>query len=332
MKIKRYVLIEDIYSAFSHMRRRDSIKMSLGFKKISDEYGQTVKKILSKSLGKNFKVELYSTSEIDRIVTGAVTAALDQHKEAMCVCVDRSLLFELEFAPKYKSRFFRFQICRTNNDVRVPRHNAPSFAKQIKILKKQIQKNGTKEIIIVDTGIFSGRTIQILLDILERNKLSATTTHIITYLSRTKLKRKFNGIKATVLMKHKEIFEWVDLLDFTPLGGKILNKTHKNSVAEAVPYLFPWSNDEGASLHLQPRFLSTSKKLIEAFMSVVEYHDRHSKSGPIIIAHLLNGGFTAPNNKSRSIKYKKTTHLSKYLKTIITTSFSEPEVLQTHRI
>ena len=313
MKKLRYVLTDDIYSIFSKLQHFNGTEEFPTLSKKANNFAQLVKKILAKSLRDRTTVDLYSKPLIEAQLAGSVIRLLENYKNSLSVCLDRSLLVDLELSPQYNKRFFRFQICRTHNNVKVPRHNTPSFALQIKSLKNKMKKYGVKKLIIVDIGIFSGKTIQSLIELFNKAHIACPITHIVTYLCKPEIKEKFKNIKLITHVQYNDLYEWVDLHDFTPFGGKILLKSRISSQVEAVPCLFPWSDGRGASLHLEPNFFSISKKLIKSFSALVKHHDLQNPQNPMNMQSLINGGFSIPNNSRRAFSYTKNMRLTHYL-------------------
>lgn len=313
MKTKRYVLTEDISWVFSRIRRRNSIASTPIFERAIGNYVKSVTKILSKALGAGVSLKLYSKPEIENEMARTVIDVMMKNERSLCICLDRNLLTGLEKSAKYRSRFFRFQICRNNDNVKVPRHHAPSFEDQIRSLKKMVKKNRINEFIVVDIGMFSGKTVHKLIDILLKKGLKIPITHIVTYVSRSEAEETFQNIRLVNYLEYKDIYEWVDMHDFTPTGGKILKK-NGNSLEEAVPYIFPWSNGKSASLHLSPDFFALSRNLITTFKKLVDKYDLENPSRPLRLLNILKGGFSIPNNKDRTLTYKKDMRVSEYLK------------------
>jgi FMN phosphatase YigB (HAD superfamily) len=313
MKRKRYILTEDIYEVLMQIHDFNSAKVSPRFRQMVQKYIQSVRKIFSKTFSGKMLVKLYSNSDIEKKVGQSTVAILKQNKDMMCVCLDRNLLLRLETSLKYKARFFRFQICRNYNDVKIPRHNSSSFKSQIKSLKNQIKKNNIKKLLLVDLGIFSGKTILKMINIFAQNKLTTPVTHIVVYLSRSETEKKFKDVKLITHLKFMDMYEWVDMRDLTPLGGKIIKHSGKETLVETIPYIFPWSNGKEASLHLEPKLLSVSRQLIEEFKKLIEDYDLCNPDKPMTLSHLIRSGFVIPNNKNRTLSYRKNTRLVNYL-------------------
>jgi len=314
MKSKRYVLTDDVYSLFSQLRHFNASEESpILYKKVGN-FVQLVRKTLESSLLEKTVVQHYSKSKIEEEIAIKVVRLLNLHKNSLCVCLDRDLLHDLEYSPKYRGRFFRFQICRTHTNTKVPRHHSESFAHQIQTLKNKILENNIKELVLVDIGIFSGNTIRSIIELFSRGEIICDIKNIVTYICKPEIKKQFSKAKITSITEHTNLYEWVDLHDFTPFGGKIIPKKRSFHYAEAIPYLFPWSDGSSASLHLEPKFFSISKKLIRAFLSLIEYHDRINPLKHMTMEYLLNSGFSIPNNIQSTIPYSKNMRLVHYLK------------------
>jgi len=313
MNSKRYILTDDIYTLFSQLRHFDATEeFPILYKKVGS-FAQLVRRTLEKSLKVKTIVEHYSKSIIEVELAIKVVRLLNTHKNSLCVCLDRNLLHDLEYSPKYKGRFYRFQICRTYDNVKVPRHHTPSFTHQIEALKNQIIENNIKEIILVDIGIFSGSTIRTIIELFRQGKIVCDIKHIVTYICKPEMKEQFGKIKISSVKEHTNLYEWVDLHDFTPFGGKIIPNKRSLSHAKAIPYLFPWSDGRGASLHLDPKFFLISKKLIRAFISLIQYHDHINPKKKMTMRYMLDNGFSIPSNVHNTIPYNKNMKLSHYL-------------------
>lgn len=278
-----YVITQDTRALFERINQAE---LSGDFLVAVERYFDKLQTIISSSLDSNVALTAYEETDIEKRVSDAVRTELRSDPTTYCICLDRFLLSDV--AEEFPERFFRFSVTRTIDGNKVPRSRDPSFPKQIKNLLQTIPEANTKPAILVDDGIFSGGTVQDMVQMLRSSGTPIKVKSVIGFIGSTD---KQNG--ATILEPVENLYEWVDMRDFTPLGGKTVSTSKNNRIASAAPYLYPWSLGEGASFDTSPTLFTMSRGAILGFQELVRSFEQQY-GRPLRFRELVKAGFTLP--------------------------------------
>lgn len=278
-----YVITQDTRALFERINQAE---LPADFLVAIERYFDALQSIIGPSLDKNVALTAYKEADITKSVSDAVRAELRADPATYCICLDRFLLSDV--ATEFPGRFFRFSVTRTIDGNKVPRSGDFGFTEQMKDLLQTIPEVDSKQAILVDDGIFSGGTIQ---DTLQMFRSSGAPIKVKSVIGFIGSRDKQNG--ATILEPVENLYEWVDIRDFTPLGGKTVSIGRNNRVASAAPYLYPWSLGEGASFDRLPTLFAMSRGAMQAFQELVlSFEQQYGR--PLRFRELVKAGFTLP--------------------------------------
>lgn len=280
-----YVITQDTRAIFERINKGE---LSDDFLVAVERYFDAVQDIILFGYNNTIDVAAYKERDIAKRLTTAVKEELHKDPDVYCICLDRFLLTDIEI--QYPERFFRFSVTRTADGIKVPRSGDSPFAEQIKNLTQTIPNINRKQAILVDDGIFSGGTFQ---DVLRMFQLSRVPVNIKSVIGFIGSKEKQNG--AIILEPIENLYEWVDIRDFSPLGGKTIATSRNNFVASAAPYLYPWTFGEGASFDTSPYMFAISRAMILEFQKLVVSFEQ-SVCNTLRFRDLAKSGFTFPTS------------------------------------
>lgn len=312
-KNPQYVLIQDTKTVFSKIGGNDKIKFNTLFTNAVDDY--LIELVSSFSIAFNGQVNIraYSELEVEKALEDRISNELSVDSNAVCVCLDRFLLNTLEVADSYQQRFFRFHICRSFDDKKIPRQGSMSFLKQLENLSQSIPALDNKHLIIVDDGIFSGGTIKEFLELLSAKGNKALAKKAIAFVCNQENLKKFTLVPLEVVKPIKNLYDWINIRDLSPLGGKILSVSKNNQVCNSIPYLYPWSDGTNASLNMSSQFFVISQKMIQAFRKLVMAYENTNGNKPLTFRKLVKNGFPLPTNFERNIPISLNDSVAEYL-------------------
>lgn len=308
----KYVITQDTRGLFSMVDRSLDVSRNDLFGRSSQNYFSSLGKTLSQILSPHIMVVQYFEEEMESELREKVVPKLLQDDSAVCICLDRFLLNSIEADDTFKDRFFRFSMCRTVDGVRTPRQGGVSFKEQIEELKKRLPDIDNRKVILVDDGLFSGGTVREFVDLASQNGTKLVIDKIIGFIGNDSSSATQAMPAVEVIKPVSDLYDWIDIRDFTPLGGKKFAASRTNQVASTVPYLFPWSDGASASLDLSPGFFTASIEMIEAFKRLVESYEQSTNS-LITFRQLLKSGFPLPTNILKSIPVSINERLTHYL-------------------
>jgi FMN phosphatase YigB (HAD superfamily) len=281
----QYILTQDTMNILCKLLCTEIKINNIDVQSIVDNYFEEVQRTLEEVLP---EVQVISFREEE--IESALKEKLEPHidnEEYLIVCLDRFLLSELE-----GKNFTRFEITRpadaTDPKNRIPRVGAAEIREQLERIGKIA--NGRK-IVLVDDGSFSGETFNFVKALFEK-KIGISVEKIISYLG---------GDTENCIQKfpNPEYFiDWVDMRDFSPLGGKITSLLNDGEKTSTIPYIPPFSNGAGASLDSLPeeKLKTLSNRLLKAFQEMIRQIE--AKIGrPITIQDLVNQNFAIPMAK-----------------------------------
>lgn len=280
-----YVITQDTRAIFERINQRE---LSDGFLMAVDTYFDEIRDVITLGYNSGVSVAAYNERDISKRLTDAVTEELRKNPDIYCLCLDRYLLSDIEI--QFPERFFRISITRTAEGQKVPRSGDSPFAEQFKNLSQTITNIEDKQAILVDDGIFSGGTVQDILRMFQVFKIPVNVKSVIGFIGS---KEKQNG--AIILEPIEFMYEWVDIRDFSPLGGKTIATSRNNRVASTVPYLYPWSFGEGASFDTSPNMFAMSRSMIQAFQTLANSFEQ-IYGIPLRFRELVKTGFTLPTS------------------------------------
>lgn len=313
VKNQKYILIQDTEGVFSRISGNTKVQFSLSFTKAIENYLITLKSSLRTAFNNAVDIQTYSWFQIEKTMLYKVTRELEANSNAVCICLDRFLLTDIETSDAYRQRFFRFEICRSLDDKKIPRQGSMSFPKQLATLRKSMPELDNKQLIIVDDGIFSGGTVKEFLKLLSVNGIKASIKKVICFVSNKDRLKDFPLIPLEVIKPVKNLYDWVNTRDFSPFGGKILYASINNKDYSSIPYLYPWSYGDSASLSLSPHLFTVSRNMIRAFKELVIIYEGESGNKQLIFKNVVRHGFSLPTNLRVNLPIDINDSVTKYL-------------------
>lgn len=249
----------------------------------------------------------YTEAEMQARLGAKVTSSLEENPRLVCLCLDRFLLKDIE--SKFIDRFTRLAITRTVDGNKAPRQGNLPIDEQVKKTAAFIQD---RKVIIIDDGLFSGGTVQFVLDKLYQSGLQKKQVKkIIAFIGNSQI-LKVDGIPIELIEDIPNLYEWIDIRDDGIFGGKKLAASRNNKIAAAIPYLFPWSMGESASLDKSGQLFNISKNLIQSFISLIT--DFETATGKqVTFRNLVKSGFPLPTNREKTIPISINTDPKTYL-------------------
>jgi len=307
--MKEYSLTQDTLSVLSKIDQIADIKANQRISEQANQYLRNIGRQLSQIVPSDVKVNTYKETEIEQALETKLSGFLAANPMAIGIILDRFLLSEMQQEAEFNNRLFRFSMCRTVGGDKVPRQSAPSFAEQFKNFQARFPDFDARPIAIIDDGIFTGGTINRFIEEAQQNGVDLSVQKIFGFLGDGGVSR-FE--KAESANRVADLYEWVDLRDFSIFGGKQLAASRGNKVATAIPYLYPWSNGEGGSLNTSPQLFNLSKAMIEELEQlVIVYQTETGKK--LTFRDLVKAGYPLPTNLKKSIPITINTRLIAYL-------------------
>lgn len=310
LKKGNYIVIDDteaIFSKIDNCKQLDPV-----FIEACSNYLSKLKLLLNKAFDKKVNINVFSRSEVERVLQSRMTNELEKDKNTICICLDRFLLNNLENTKIYKRRFFRFHICRLFNDTKIPRLGSKPFLKQLETLQQLISNLKNKQIIIVDDGIFSGGTIKSFLQLLSTKGIKTKIKKVIIFVGNHKHLKNFVSFPIEIINSFNDLHDWINTRDFSPLGGKILAVNKNGHSSLAIPYLYPWSAGNNANLEMSPHFFSASKDIIREFQKLAKiYEISHNKQ--LTFKKFVENNFPLPTDFKKNIAVSTNDSIVKYL-------------------
>lgn len=306
---EQYVITQDTEGLFGQLDVKTG--QDIEFKKNSKQYFDSLATILSQTLGPDVSLVKFYESEIEEALGSKVIPILQDDPNALCICLDRTLLNTVENDLLLNSQFVRFGMCRTIDGKKEPRQGQKSFEEQCADLKKTYPDIADKKVIVVDDGLFTGGTVKEFIDIARQNDVELRIEKIIGFIGNSAAE-SVNSIPTEIVKSVTNLYDWIDIRDFSVLGGKKYQSSKANNVTTAVPYIYPWSNGASASLNTAPGFFDASQEMIEAFVKLVrEYETANGKR--LRFRDLVKAGFPLPTNISKTLPISINVGVVEYL-------------------
>lgn len=298
-----YILTQDTESLFATLNENYPIQFN---QRIDQYFGELTQAI---SLAYPY-IKAYSEIEMQTKLGQRVSSELQQNPQKICLCLDRFLLKNVE--SEFPDQFARLAITRTNDDSRKARQGNLPLDQQFQSLTTLIDNN---PIVIVDDGLFSGGTAQFVVNQLCQSGLKKSQVEkIITFLGNSQ-STKIDSIPIELITDISSV-EWIDARDFSPLGGKQLASSRTNNISTSIPYLYPWSQGESASLDKSGQFFTISQSMINSFISLVtNFETTTGKS--LKFRDFIKNGFPLPTNQEKTIPISINSKVSDYLQTCL---------------
>lgn len=284
----------------------------------TSQYLQATQNVLQNgysAISPEIAVKTFREAEMESALTCAATSFLQQNPQAICVCLDRFLLTTIENDQTLKARFSRLQICRSVDGARVPRQLSPPLASQVERLKEKYPDIADQKILIVDDGVFSGGTINSVLELLSKISVSANQVKVLGFIGDNAQKQlQEKGVETEIANEVPNLFDWVDLRDFGVFGGKLLAKSKSNRLTSAIPYLSPWSDGSGASLNQSGSLFTASQEIIGNQITLLKRWEEQT-GRPLTFADAIRSGFPLPTDKNKTIPVSAKQRIVDYLET-----------------
>ncbi|MBP9690898.1 HAD hydrolase-like protein [Candidatus Woesebacteria bacterium] len=311
MEKQQYILTQDTQALFAAIDPR--VASSEQFSLAAEEYVNTLSDALSPENGGALCIRTFYEQEINARLQEAIIPFL-QTENTICICLDRFLLSDIDQNEEYKGKFARFSMARAVDGTKVPRQGNPSFEKQIQEIAQIAQG---KQVVIVDDGFFTGGTIRDFMRLAEESGVDLPIQKIIGFIGNGVASEEPFTDKTEILEPVQNLYEWIDIRDFGPFGGKRYEASRQNGVTSAIPYIYPWSDGSGASLNMSPRFFDISQSMIKAFQSLVTQFEAE-KGCSLRMRDIVNAGFPLPTNAEKSIPVSINDSVTRYLDRCLT--------------
>ncbi|QQG44206.1 MAG: HAD hydrolase-like protein [Candidatus Roizmanbacteria bacterium] len=307
---EKYIITQDTVGLFSQINKGLDLSKD-GFSNAVRVYFDEVETALSQFLNPSVEVARFYEEEMESRLREKVEPILKRDSDTICVCLDRFLLGSLEKEKEYEDRFFRFSLCRSIDGQRVPRQGNESFESQIAKLRIKIPDISQKKVLLVDDGLFSGGTVEEFLRLASDNGIKLNVGKVIGFIGNMSV--PMDKFDADIAEPIDNLYEWIDIRDFSPLGGKKLASSKTNKVTTSVPYLYPWSDGCGASLDQNPGFFDASQQMIKSFSQLVKAYEISTGSNGLTFKELVKAGFPLPTNISKTIPVSINERVTDYL-------------------
>lgn len=311
---RRYVLTQDTYDLFRQLDPSFTPETNQQFVQACEEYFSRMQSVLQEVLGDGIEVVGFQAQEIERRLAERVTTLLLEDPTSICICLDRFLLSTLEDEPELRQRLVRISICRNVAGDNLPRPGMPNLADQIAAIYARFPDILHRNVILVDDGLFSGRTIKRLLELFSNNGGALTIRKIIGFIGNmSQLDPEMIKV-AEILQPEESLIDWIDIRDLGPLGGRLADRSKAGRVATSVPYLFPWSDGSAASLQDRPDFFEVSLSLIREFKTLIQAYEQSARAGkPLRVQDMVAAGFAIPTDIGKTIPISLKESLTEYL-------------------
>jgi FMN phosphatase YigB (HAD superfamily) len=304
-----FILTEDTGALWRKLANRET-QMLPGV----SEYYSEITGILTDALNENgIPLRGFLEETIDSALSQKARSILATNENSLCICLDRFLLESVESDPEWKNKFIRFSVCRMTSGERVSRQAAPEIATQIQVIKDTFPDISRRTILLVDDGIFSGGTVMTVIEYLSTIGIRKEQCIALGFIGNS-ASEKFaqSGIQTEILRPIENLYDWVDLRDFSIIGGKMLNKSTSGMVSTAIPYLYPWSSGEGASFDMFGNFFTVSKKIIDAQIKLFQAWET-TLGRPLRFIDLIRAGFPFPTDIKKTIPVTRNNRVIDYL-------------------
>lgn len=215
-------------------------------REICEQYFKKVQATLRRYLPESLNLLPFSEQEIKQGLTKAIQAEAYPREEYCIVKLDRYIeLEEIELDQ------YQLEITRDNDGRSIQRRGAKPLTEQINNLKQKIQG---RKVILVDDGTFTGRTIANTSKLLTSANIEIETAFV--FAGNPEI-QKIEDIEIRYSKPLTNLFDWIDIRDFSLLGGR---SQPDNRFTK--PYLAPFTNGEKASLDQNPNLLPLSQELV----------------------------------------------------------------------
>ena len=311
--MKEYSLTQDTLSVLSKINQQTDLNGDFRIEGEAYRYLTNLCRILQQITPKDVEVITYSEEKIENLLSGRVRQYLTTNQEAVAILLDRFILNTLQTDEQLGRRLFRFSMCRNINGNRIPRQGEEDFEAQFVKLQQLFPNITKRPVVLVDDGLFTGGTINKFMELADNYGVDLNVQKIFGFLGDGGA-RQFS--QAEIIKSIPNLYEWVDLRDFGIFGGKQLARGKANKVTSAIPYLYPWSKGEGASLEMSPQLFSASKDMIREFIELINsYQEKTGKT--LTFRDLIKAGYPLPTDIERTIPITINTCLSTYLQSAI---------------
>ncbi len=303
MERQKYILTEDTFSAVERLKGEE---LSAGLKSEIDKYFISLISWVQRAYpGNEFEVLSFKENQIDGQLSSKVQEELKANPNTIIVCLDRFLLKNLE--KEYPDRFTRLQITRALKGGKTSRQTTPPLSVQFDNLAEFVEN---RDIILADDGIFSGGTSNYVAEELEKRGISKD--RVKKFIGFIGNNINVEGVATEQLSPIENLYEWVDIRDFSIFGGKKYEASKNNGVATSVPYIYPWSDGSGASFDKIGNFFEISKGLITAFQKLIGKIEIETGK-TLLIKDLVKSSFPIPTNIQKNIPTTINTSVTEYL-------------------
>lgn len=319
LKLK-YVLTQDTRSVFGKIEADNTNNSQ--FNEATETYFETISQLIEAAISNEIEVDGYREEEIELKLRSRLLPILKSDAQTICICLDRFLLKEVEKDMSPEGRFFRFSMCRKMDGAKAPRQANLGFEEQLEVIKMKVPEIDQKKVVIVDDGLFSGGTVKEFISLLRSNGINSPIERIVGFIGNSSAENEMSQF-TEVAESIPDLYEWIDIRDFSPVGGKTLASSKTNRLTTSVPYLFPWSDGGSASLDMSPQFLNLSKGMILAFKDLLRAYQTQDQ--PLKFKELVKAGYPLPTDVNKTIPISINDRVDDYLDRCIETIRKEQE-------
>ena len=292
-----YVLYEDTPGVFEILE--DDLEILAEMQQPIDNFYKEVNEVMAEVVGDKFELIGYRSDEVNEYIDGKVRERCEADPDTLFICLDRFLMRN-----GFESRIARFSVTRTVNEdgstgAQVPRQGELPVEQQIRQIADYINRNGVRNVVLVDDGFYTGSTLKMLMGGLSELCPEVTFEALGFILAINYFE---NGVAVTAKNGFTEIDSWIELRDLV-MQGKRLKASKANNVTTSVPYIFPWV--ENYALEDTPLEFEASIRLIEAQRRLFEAYDNlraERERGPVTIKELVRSGFPIPTNPTSTLE------------------------------
>ncbi len=311
---QRYVLTQDTYGVFRQLDRSFTPETDQQFVEACEAYFDRMQAELQQVLGDGIEVAGFQAQEIERRLVERVVPLLQEDPGSICICLDRFLLSTLESIPELNERLVRFGICRNVAGDNLPRPGMAEFPDQIAAIHARFPDIQDRKVILVDDGLFSGKTIGRVRELFSNNGDALTISTIIGFIGNMSGVDPAMKEAAVVLQPEEALMDWIDIRDLGPLGGRLVERSKAGRVTTSMPYLFPWSDGSAASLQNSPDFFRISLSLIGEFKTLMQAYEQSARGGqPLRVQDMVAAGLPIPTDAGKAIPIYLKEPLTAYL-------------------
>ena len=312
MTTEQYVITQDTVGLFRQIRPAFQLETNEQFLSASGEYFACISDVLQTALPQT-KVTSFTEEAMNKALRERARTYLQDNPDGLCICLDRFMLQDLDTDPATENQISRIGVCRDTRSEKVARQGFAPLEDQIRNLLDRAAQSGKTRAIIIDDGLFTGGTVQEIIRLIQESGSQLEIDKIIGYIGNGSSSNTIEGVDAEIIERIADMYDWVDIRDFSPLGGKKKDAGNRNKASSAIPYIYPWSMGEGASLTMSPDLFRLSKQMIASFQKLLSVYEEQTGNTPLTFYELVKAGFPLPTNRDKTVPVSLFEPVNEYL-------------------